>query len=258
MIDNRSTLQDFLATMGESGAGGFDPARWQYITSLARRAQEKQAAVRIRIEKIALQAIDDYRSRFESERAKAAEMMARAVSEYPDEAPRLQRLFAEGNFNGIRLLVERYRYRHQGALGALADQINTGTDVSEKKKASFSFDELLLRQEAEVLQSVGTAFVREEAPPCRDKAALLPFHFLKKSWAKLNSDRLVTRAIRDRPENAGPLNSQMLVTHSLSIMRQLSPDYLNRFVSYVDTLLWLTQAGDEIKSRSDKKRGRYK
>ncbi|MFH0726160.1 MAG: DUF2894 domain-containing protein [Pseudomonadota bacterium] len=258
MIDKRSTLPDLLAALGESGAGGFDPARWQYITSLARKAGEKQDAVRSRIEKIALDAIEDYRNRFEGERAKAATMMARAVSEYPDATQRLQRLFAEGNFNGIRVLAERYRRPHQSTLGALTDRINSGSAVSEKEKTSFSFDDLLRRQEAEVLQSVDTAFVHEDTPPCRDKAAPSPFHFWKKSWAKLNSDRLVTRAIKDRPEIAGPLNPQMLVTHSLSIMRQLSPDYLNRFVSYVDTLLWLTQAGEEIKSRSDKKRGRHK
>ena len=31
----------------------------------------------------------------------------------------------------------------------------------------------------------------------------------------------------------------MLVLRSLSLMRDLSPDYLNRFVGYVDTLLFL-------------------
>jgi hypothetical protein len=31
----------------------------------------------------------------------------------------------------------------------------------------------------------------------------------------------------------------MLATRSLSAMRRLSPEYLSRFVSYIDTLLWL-------------------
>ena len=34
----------------------------------------------------------------------------------------------------------------------------------------------------------------------------------------------------------------MLAIKSLSTMRELSPDYLNRFVSYVDTLLWLERS----------------
>ena len=43
------------------------------------------------------------------------------------------------------------------------------------------------------------------------------------------------------PENAGPLNPHMLVLRSLALMRQLSPDYLQRFLSHVDSLLWLDQ-----------------
>lgn len=34
----------------------------------------------------------------------------------------------------------------------------------------------------------------------------------------------------------------MLVLRSLGLMREASPDYLNRFMAYVDTLLWLDVA----------------
>ena len=34
----------------------------------------------------------------------------------------------------------------------------------------------------------------------------------------------------------------MLVLRSLALMRELSPDYLNRFISYADTLVCLEQA----------------
>jgi hypothetical protein len=37
----------------------------------------------------------------------------------------------------------------------------------------------------------------------------------------------------------------MLVLRSLALMREASPDYLNRFISYADTLLCLEQAGQE-------------
>jgi hypothetical protein len=35
----------------------------------------------------------------------------------------------------------------------------------------------------------------------------------------------------------------MLVLRSLGLMRDISPDYLNRFMGYVDTLLCLDEAG---------------
>ncbi len=64
----------------------------------------------------------------------------------------------------------------------------------------------------------------------------------RNTWSKLSVGRQVTQAIDQGPENAGPLNSHMLVLRSLALMRDISPDYLNRFVSYVDTLLCLDQA----------------
>ncbi|MFZ2387771.1 MAG: DUF2894 domain-containing protein, partial [Polaromonas sp.] len=39
--------------------------------------------------------------------------------------------------------------------------------------------------------------------------------------------------------------SHMLVLRSLALMRKLSPDYLQRFLSHVDTLLWLDQANQK-------------
>jgi hypothetical protein len=69
-----------------------------------------------------------------------------------------------------------------------------------------------------------------------------PCGYFRNTWSKLSVDRHVTQAIEQAPENAGPLNSHRLVLRSLALMRDISPDYLNRFVSYVDTLLWLDQA----------------
>ena len=62
------------------------------------------------------------------------------------------------------------------------------------------------------------------------------------TWSKLSVDRQLTQGLAQAPENAGPLNSHQLVLRSLSVMRDISPDYLNRFMSYVDALLWLEQA----------------
>jgi hypothetical protein len=61
------------------------------------------------------------------------------------------------------------------------------------------------------------------------------------------------------------MNSQHLVLRALQAMRDLSPDYLQGFMSYVDTLIWLEQAnplkaaaarsgaGEEAKKSSGKR-----
>ena len=41
------------------------------------------------------------------------------------------------------------------------------------------------------------------------------------------------------PQNAGPINPHMLVLRALGLLREISPDYLNRFMVHLDTLLCL-------------------
>ena len=65
----------------------------------------------------------------------------------------------------------------------------------------------------------------------------------KTQLGKISVQKQVKQAIALAPQNAGPINSHMLVLRSLGLMRDASPDYLNRFITYVDTLLCLEEAG---------------
>lgn len=64
----------------------------------------------------------------------------------------------------------------------------------------------------------------------------------RKQLSKISVQKQVTQAIAQAPQNAGPINSHMLVLRSLGLMRNISPDYLNRFMAHVDTLLCLDEA----------------
>jgi len=70
----------------------------------------------------------------------------------------------------------------------------------------------------------------------------LPVQYFRNTWSRISTGKQVTQALDQAPKNAGPINSHMLVLRSLALMRDVSPDYLNRFVSYVDTLLYLEQS----------------
>ncbi len=63
-------------------------------------------------------------------------------------------------------------------------------------------------------------------------------HF-RNTWSKLSAHKQLSKALDLAPKNAGPINSHMLVLRSLALMRDIAPDYLNRFISYADTLLCL-------------------
>ena len=60
-------------------------------------------------------------------------------------------------------------------------------------------------------------------------------------WARITADNQVKKALACGPANAGPLNSHMLVLRCLKLMQSLSPEYLRRFLSHMEALLWLDQ-----------------
>lgn len=61
----------------------------------------------------------------------------------------------------------------------------------------------------------------------------------RKQLRTLSVQKQVRTALSKAPQNAGPINSHMLVLRALGLMRELSPEYLQRFMSYVDTLIVL-------------------
>lgn len=74
------------------------------------------------------------------------------------------------------------------------------------------------------------------------RAEMKSLRRFREAWSRISAEDQVDQALGRGPENAGPLNSHMLVLRSLALMRKLSPDYLRRFLSQLDTLLWLDQA----------------
>lgn len=62
------------------------------------------------------------------------------------------------------------------------------------------------------------------------------------TWAKVAADAQVDKALARAPENAGPLNSHLLVLRSLAALRELSPEHLHGVLAQLDALLWLEQA----------------
>ncbi|MDN7863186.1 DUF2894 domain-containing protein [Burkholderia multivorans] len=63
--------------------------------------------------------------------------------------------------------------------------------------------------------------------------------YFRAAWAKVRTEQQYRQSLDQVPRNAGPLNSNSLVHRSLSTMRELSPAYLQQFLSYVDALACL-------------------
>ncbi|WP_045737942.1 DUF2894 domain-containing protein [Xanthomonas sp. MUS 060] len=67
----------------------------------------------------------------------------------------------------------------------------------------------------------------------------------RRLWDALRSRSQVRQSLQQAPTDAGPLNSGVLVHRALTLMRTLSPGYLQHFLSYVDTLSWLQQLHED-------------
>ena len=77
--------------------------------------------------------------------------------------------------------------------------------------------------------------------PQADRRGLDPelVDYFRTMWSKVRTEQQYRQSLDQVPRNAGPLNSNSLVHRSLATMRELSPDYLQQFLSYVDALAWL-------------------
>lgn len=67
---------------------------------------------------------------------------------------------------------------------------------------------------------------------------------VRRIWDSVRTDSQMRRSLEPSSTDAGPLNSSRLVHRALTLMRELSPGYLQQFLSYIDVLSWLQQASD--------------
>jgi hypothetical protein len=63
--------------------------------------------------------------------------------------------------------------------------------------------------------------------------------YFRAVWSKVSAEKQLRDSFAQVPKNAGPLNSSSLVHRSLSFMREISPEYLQHFLAYIDALSWM-------------------
>ncbi len=154
----------------------------------------------------------------------------------------------------IEVLSQRARAQTGHAQALLNDKLTTalaqfkrkldeappaaqGSDTSPSPLAT------LLSEMAQHTTTPLTAPTTQASKPSAWRAESTQVQQFKKQLNKISVQKQVKQAIAMAPQNAGPINSHMLVLRSLGLMRDASPDYLNRFINYVDTLLSLEEAG---------------
>ncbi|QTQ38621.1 putative protein DUF2894 [Aromatoleum petrolei] len=197
-----------------------DPVALRFVEALARRATDGCEAARAAVRRRLAQAVSNCHERLDAAGRAADDVFARGAARFPDSVGALQQYREAGDVAGLHCLLARLE--GQGAaspLGGLLDHI--GRDVPESAGGSSS-------------SKIG-------APPPVTRE-LKSLSYFRSTWSRLSLERQLSEAFAQAPENAGPLNSHHLVLQALGQMRDISPEYLREFMSYVDALQWLEQA----------------
>lgn len=219
IADARPDIHALIASLRAQGADRFDPVRLHYVEALAKRATAHQGAVKDVLDAKLAQAVAAFKLRFDVARGDAEKAVEHAVRHHPHAAGGLQQLLAAGDVKGVQQTIAT---------------LKTGEPPA-------SLSALLRRLEQHPPQHAVTRPELDAAP----RTELKTIRNFRNTWSKLSVDKQVAQALEQAPKNAGPINSHMLVLRSLALMRDISPDYLNRFMSYADTLLCLDQGEKE-------------
>ncbi|QYF93341.1 DUF2894 domain-containing protein [Massilia sp. PAMC28688] len=216
-----------LANLKDQGGPQFDGPGWHYLDVLSRRASHHQGSARGLLKAKLAQAAAAFAQRFAQARADAQEVLDGACLRYPHAATQLRGLYASSDYKGLRHLVASLGVREQGlALAGLVSQLEPALIMTAGQGPTTR------------ISTRGTASL----PPVELKTV----RDARATWARLSVDRQLSMAMQQAPKNAGPINSHMLVLRALAMMQSISPDYMNRMVSYVDTLLALDPGEIEV------------
>ncbi|MEZ5507556.1 MAG: DUF2894 domain-containing protein [Gammaproteobacteria bacterium] len=217
----------------------FDPVRVAVIESMLRRSvtadQVTWACLQARIE----QRMTALQADFANAQTAATRERDQLDNEFPAAGAAATVLLERGDFRGLRQLRRRLengnRLRPLRELQQAFERSDTDHDPADD---AASFEELLRQQEqtAVLAQARGAGVGISDGERSGELRAMRQF---REAWAKRVLEKAVAHAMEEAPEDAGPLNAHRLVIQAVSKMQELSPSYLNRFVSYIDTLLWL-------------------
>jgi len=252
--DSLQDLQAGLDAIKASAAHRFDPPRFHYIESMLARALAHREPVKTRVGEKALEAFQCYQQDFERAQSDAAGTLERIVLQRPEESESMQALFKEGKFRELH--QHEARLRRGGGQGALTDllgRLEGQQGKADESGEDSSIEAILRRQENNIVDTLSASPKRQgvNGPVTANSAnstELKSARRFRQSTEKLSTDKRLGQAIQENPEDSGPLNPQRLIVSSLATMRELSPQYSSRFMAYIDTLLWLEQAGTRAKA----------
>lgn len=220
-------------------------------TMLATQLTELQTAIKV-----------DERTCANVEKTYILSLLSKAQSQQPAVAERLyqraqqqwQSLLASDTENPPQP-IESPPQPSSSPIAALLDRLTVREQAADRSATGMELDEYFQQQDEQPESHSTEANISSARQP-----ELRAARRLRQRLAADHTARLLHTALEESPDSPGPLNPQMLATRALTTMKELSPQYFNRFVGYIDNLLYIeqcrTQLNQDNASKKDNKPAR--
>ena len=236
-------LEAALVAVRDSGAEQFDPVRFQVIAAMAEKAITHRPETAKLVRQRALQRLVDYRENFHAEQQKAQTLLAKIEKQHHEYGEEARHLFVSHQFAQLQKLASKLE---RGSTESPVTQLSAQLLAAEPRTAAAHKSQLrprdfMRQQELELTAAATPGSCAADLSGIHQQTQLRSAQQCREALAQLETEYLVSQASRAAPEDSGPLNPQKLAIRSLLTLRELSPAYLGRFASYLDTLSWLEQ-----------------
>ena len=222
-----------LDALREQGAERFDPVRFHYLDALARRLDGDHrpglAGTRQKLE----QQLAALEQALEAARRHTDGLIEQCDD--PARRARLQALGERGEHHAARRLADSAT-GGPSPLARLVRQLGAA-DHAPATPAGASALDALLHEQHQRLRAHHQG--QDNAAPKRDLKAAAE---IRARHARQRTAQRIDAALAQPTGDAGPLNSHRQVVRALDQLHELAPEYLERFVGYVDTLMALEKA----------------
>lgn len=222
-----ASLDDIAAALAElrqAGAHQCDPVRFHFLETLCRRSQDQSSTLAAPLTARLQQALAAYRQQVQQQQVQ--QQKTRHASAAANTSSSIIR-------SGLGELLAALSVQSEAAITpetSTAQGIGRGATQGAAK-------------------GIGQGAARITTGESTARAELKSVRYFRDSWARLGVEQRVAQSFAKAPENAGPLNSHLLVLQALGRMRSDAPVYLQHFIAYADSLLWLQQAVNSLPSK---------
>lgn len=235
--------------INEEFAENFNPARFALIKYICECANSSEHIENTYLVEKAQSSIEQYQADLDQAKERVGLLVSNIENRFPDYKERARQLFSQYKFKQLERLSDKLNKKAASAqtLQALAQLNNEMRDNSESEPQvdlTQTLDQILFVQEQKARFLAGAPEL-SSSEPSSDGFELQSLKTVRESMKYFNIDKTIDHAIEHFPENAGPHNPHMLAITSLMNMRDLSPQYVRRFASYIGTVLWLEK--NEVK-----------